>query len=282
MALSVGNSSNSGVLASVSSSTHSHNNNGEDVIVMVAIRDTETAATVSGITYAGASMTEDKTVLYEDSDSSADLRCYIFRKQGATSGANDVVVTFSDTIDHGAVFALSVNDLHDYEQPNATASDTGTLGEDPSTAVTTTATDTILIDVVYNKTGNALTKEAAQTQIGNLSPNGGGDRAAASYKIVSSSGAKTMSWTTASDPDQDDWAQAVVAYKQTVTGNSPSVSPSVSPSQSPSQSPSLSPSSSKSPSQSPSLSPSSSKSPSLSPSSSVSPSTPTSTPSSSV
>lgn len=217
MAISVGNLSNGGVIAAASSETFAHDNNGDDVIVLVAIRDTETAATATA-TYAGEAMTADVTHLVEDSDSTADLRCYAFRKQGAATGSNNVVVTFSNAIDHGGAFAASVSDLNDTGQPDVTGTGGSPLGgagpADPSVTVTTVASDTILFDVVYNKTGNALTKHAAQTQIGNLSPNGGGDRCGASYKIVSASGSQSMSWTTASAPDQDDWGQVVVAYKQ--------------------------------------------------------------------
>lgn len=226
MAITVGNTSNSGVLASVNSSTHSHANNGEDVFVMVALRDARTAATISSVTYAGVTMNQDKSQQNLDTDSSSDLRVYIFSLLGASSGANNVVVTFSGTVDHAAVFAISANDL-DSSQPDTANSSYGYFGSDPSTSVTTISADTIIFDVVYNKTGNALTQNASQTSIGNLSPNGGGDRVGASYKIVASSGGHTMSWTTASGGDQDDWVQVVVAYKKTVTVSTPPVTATI-------------------------------------------------------
>jgi len=219
MAIAVGNTGNSGVLAAVSSNTTAFNNNGDDVIVLIAIRDTRTASQGSTVTYNSVACTLDKRQTLTDDDSTADLVVEIWRLFGATSGSNNVAVTFSGTVDHAAIFYASVSDLNDTSQPDVTGGTAHSLtsNDDPSTSVTTTAADTILFDVVYNKTGNALTKGASQTQIGNLSPNGGGDRAGASYQIVSTSGSKTMSWTTVSAPDRDDWAHAVVAYQKTVS-----------------------------------------------------------------
>lgn len=208
--ISVGNMSNGGVIASQSSETFSHNNNGEDVIVLVAIRDTETADTVTGVTYGGEAMTQDKAVLLEDDDSGADLRVYAYRKQGALTGANDVVISFSGSVDHGAAFAVSLSGLAQSGQPDATASDSDlTYGQDPDGAITTVAAKTIVLDVLYHK-GDNLVVGGGQTEIGNLSPNGSGDKAAASYKIVSSAGSQSMNWSASSN---DDWLQALVSYK---------------------------------------------------------------------
>ena len=208
--ISIGNMSNGGVIASQSSETFSHNNNGEDVIVLVALRDTETADTVTGVTYGGEAMTQDKAVLLEDDDSGADLRVYVYRKQGALTGANNVVVSFSGSVDHGAAFAVSLSGLAQSGQPDATASDSDlTYGQDPDGAITTVATKTIVFDVLYHK-GDNLVVGGGQTEIGNLSPNGSGDKVAASYKIVSSAGSQSMNWSASSN---DDWLQALVSYE---------------------------------------------------------------------
>jgi len=222
MSITVGNTANSGVIAGVSTTSFALNNDKTDVIVLVATRDTRTLNAVSGITYNSVALTLDKALTLTDTDSTADLDAEIWRLQNAATGSNTVAVTFSGSVDTGAVFAVAVSGLNSSGQPDVTGGTAVALGgspADPSTSVTTTASDTIVFDVVYNKTGNALTKGASQTQIGNLSPNGGGDRAGASYQIVATSGSKTMSWTTASAPDQDDWAQAVVAYKATVVAS---------------------------------------------------------------
>lgn len=230
MAISVGNTTNSGVLAGATSTTFALNNNKEDVIVLVAIRDEEVAATATA-TYAGAAMTEDVTKLQEDGDSANDARTYIFRKQGAATGSNNVVVTFSENTAHAAVFAIAVSDLNDTGQPDATA----TAGENfvspygaaqdtfIDTSITTVAADTIVLDVVYSKQAADFTVGSGRTQIGQLNVNGGDDRAMASYVIKTAAGASTIDWTdsvAAGAGGADDYSHSVVSYKATAASTS--------------------------------------------------------------
>lgn len=215
MAISVGNIANGGVIASQTSETFSLNNNKEDVIVLVALRDERTAATVTA-TYAGAAMTEDKTQSQQDDNSTKDLRTYIFRKQGAATGANNVVLTFSNSVEHGGAFAVAVSDLNDTGQPDSTAS----AGENEpgsevtiDTSITTVASDVIIFDIAYSKDNSDYTVGSGRTQIGQLSPNSGDDRCFASYVIKSAQGTFTIDW--ADTHYGDDYSHSVVAYKQT-------------------------------------------------------------------
>lgn len=220
MAISVGNIANGGVIAAQTSETFSLNNNKEDVIVLVALRDERTAATVTA-TYAGAAMTADVSQSQQDNSSTKDLRTYIFRKQGAATGANDVVVTFSNSVEHGGAFAVAVSDLNDTGQPDAIAS----AGENEpgsevtiDTSITTVAADTIIFDVVYGKDNADYTVGTGRTQIGQLSPNGGDDRCFASYVIKSAAGSYTIDW--ADTNYGDDYSHSVVSYKATVASSS--------------------------------------------------------------
>ena len=214
--ISVGNTANSGVLAAASSTTFSLNNNKQDVVVLVAIRDAATTATAT-VTYNGEAMTEDKMQFFDDPDGANDLRAYVFRKTGAATGANDVVVTFSSSVDHAGVWAVAVDGLDSSGQPDATNGDgkNNSAGLDPSITLTTIDANTIIFGVVYSKHdagGGSFTAASGSTSVGQLNVNGGGDRAMANYKIVSSPGSNTISWT--GNGAYDDWVYAAAAYKQ--------------------------------------------------------------------
>jgi len=211
MAITIGNAANSGALAGGTSSTVALDNNKEDVFALVIIRDSRTAATATA-TYAGAAMTEDKTILYTDGDTTSDLRVYIFRKTGAATGSNDGVITLNSEADFWAVVWICAGGLSATGQPEVTASASADFaaGSDPSTSMTTTTADCLLLDVVYNKSGTDMAAGNGQTIIAQIGVNGGGDRALAGYKIVSSSGSQTSTYTETSD---DDWAMASAAYK---------------------------------------------------------------------
>lgn len=213
MSISVGNTATSAALTSATgtSSTLSLNNNKTDVIVCVSIRDTETAATAT-VTYGGDAMTADITRLREDTDSTADLRTYIFRKTGAKTGANDIVVTLSAAADYWAFSGIAVGGLSTTGQPEVTGDADAdlTAGTDPSVAITTTTADTIRFDSVYNKSGTSMTAGSSQTIVGQVSVNGGSDRALHGYIIYTSSGSKTSTWTETVD---DDWCMVSAAYK---------------------------------------------------------------------
>lgn len=219
MAISVGNIANGGVIAAQTSETFALDNNKEDVIVLVALRDERTAATVTA-TYAAEAMTEDKTQSQQDDNSTKDLRTYIFRKQGAATGSNNVVLTFSNSVEHGGAFAVAVSDLNDTGQPDATAS----AGENEpgsevtiDTSITTVAADTIIFDVAYGKDSANYTVGTGRTQIGQLSPNSGDDRCFASYVIKSAQGTFTIDW--ADTNYGDDYSHSVVSYKATVASS---------------------------------------------------------------
>jgi hypothetical protein len=213
MAISVGNTGASAALtaATGTESTLSFDNNKSDVIVLLALRDTRTAATASA-TYGGDAMTADITRLRTDGDSTADLRCYIFRKQQAKTGANNVVVTLSAAADYWAFYAVAVSGLHTAGQPEITGGADAdlTAGTDPSVTVTTVTAEAIGFTVAYNKSGTSMTAGSSQTIIGQVSVNGTSDRTVAGYLIYSTAGSKTLTWTETTD---DDWCSVLAVYR---------------------------------------------------------------------
>ena len=213
MAITVGNFVTSAALtaATGTSYTIALTNNKSDVFVGVAIRDTRTAATATA-TYAAATMTADITRLRTDGDSTADLRVYIFRKTNAKSGANDIVVTLNAAADYWAVFGGCVGGLATFGQPEDTdGADADHTAEVASTtSLSTVTSDCILLDCLYSKSGNDFTANTGQTIIGQVLVNGGSDRALAGYKIVTSGGGQTSTY---SEADHDDWCMVSAAYK---------------------------------------------------------------------
>lgn len=222
MAISVGNTATSAALtvATGTSSTLSLNNNKTDVIVCVSLRDTRTASAVTSVTYGGDSMDQDITRLRTDGDSTEDLRVYIFRKQNAKTGANNIVVTIDAAAEYWAFSGSAVDGINSTGQPEVTGGADAdlTAGTDPSVAITTTTADTIRFDSVYNKSGTSMTAGSSQTIIGQVSVNGGSDRALFGYIIYTSAGSKTSTWTETAD---DDWCMVSAAYKiASVSGDS--------------------------------------------------------------
>jgi hypothetical protein len=213
MAISLGNTATSAALtaATGTSSSLSLNNNKTAVIVMVPMRDTRTAATATA-TYAGTSMTSDIMRLRTDSDSTADLRCYVFRLQNAATGTNNVTVTLNVACDYWCILAAAVGGLDSLGQPEVTGGADAdlTAGTDPSVTLTTKTADAIRFDAVYNKAGTSMTAGSSQTIIGQVSVNGGSDRALGGYIIYTTAGSKTSTWTETAD---DDWCMVSAVYR---------------------------------------------------------------------
>ena len=214
MAITVGNSAVSAALTATTgtSSTLSLNNNKTDVIVCVSIRDTRTASVVNSVTYGGDAMTQDITRLRTDGDSTEDLRVYIFRKTGAKTGAQDIVVTLDSSAEYWAFCGVAVDGLSATGQPEITGGADADLtsATDPSVTMTTITANTIGFDSVYNKSGTSMTAGSGQTIIGQVGVNGGSDRALFGYIIYTSAGSKTSTWTETAD---DDWCMVSAAYK---------------------------------------------------------------------
>lgn len=78
----------------------------------------------------------------------------------------------------------------------------------PNTSITPTKNKTLIIDAFYHQYPANLTKHASQTQLWQVTASGSDNRFGASYKVVESSGATSMSWT----GNNDEYAHVVVAF----------------------------------------------------------------------
>lgn len=218
MAWSVGNTASSGALAGGTSNTLSLNNNKKDVFVAALIRDTRTAATATA-TYAGAAMTADKTNLYVDGDTTADLRLYIFRKTGAATGANNIVVTLNAAADFWAVIGLCAvsNIITGVPEVTQAGSADAAAATNPSLTFTTVTSRGLLIDAVYNKSATSMTANG-QTIVAQVGVNGGSDKCLMGYAILGAAGSNTSTWT---EPGiDDDWNMISAVYAAGIFANS--------------------------------------------------------------
>lgn len=206
--------SNSGVKSAVSTFNWSHTcatGSNRLLVVTVQSRDASTTADlpITGVTYNSVAMTKAVTQNYPND---AFLRTEIWYLVAPVTGANTVAVTYTGTIDTATGIAVSFTGANQSSVLGITggAQADAISGTDPSVTVTTTAVNSYLVDSVYNKSGTNMTVGAGQTSIAQLSPNGGGDRSAASYKLFASIGSSTMTWTETVD---DDWASCVAEFR---------------------------------------------------------------------
>lgn len=194
-AISVGNMASLG--DNPESSTFSLNNNKSDVLVGIIFRDD---TTFSGVTYGGVAMTEAASAT-----DSVSVDCVIYYLDGAATGANDVV--FTSDGDFWA-WAIAVDGL-DLSSIDSTNSATGT-STTPSVTLTTVATNTLIVDVIYHKNAGTLVQGESQTLIGRASIRSDSDEGGGSYDEVTSSGSNAMSWTIGAS---DGWLQLGVSFR---------------------------------------------------------------------
>lgn len=226
--------SNSGVKASVSSYSWNHTVGSLTrgiLIVGLAMRGGASANSdlnVSGVTYNGVSLTKAVTTNSGDSPSSNTLAADVWYLVNPSSGTNSIAVTFQGTVNHAAGYALSLSQV-DQKNPLDQTNSNHALGQASpvSNNVTINNDNGWAFDVIYDKIGTAMTKGASQTLVAaELSPNGGGDRANASYRgPVSPAAATAMSWTYTGS---DDYAQALSSFAPAPIQEAVTVSESVS------------------------------------------------------
>jgi hypothetical protein len=161
-------------------------------------------------------MTQEITRLRTDGDTTEDLRVYIFRLSNAPTGANNISITLDSTAEYWAVFGIACDRITNIGQPNISggADADSTAGTDPSVVIVTTSKDAILIDCVYNKSGTSMTAGTSQIIVYQVLVNGGTDRALMGYKIVSTVGSQTSTYTETAD---DDWCMVSAAEKSNLS-----------------------------------------------------------------
>lgn len=185
--------SNGGNVASI---TWSHTCTGVNLVLYVGVHEAYGVDNVSGVTYNGVAMTRVK-------DSFVATGCYVYRLIAPATGAHDIVVTFSSTLDRGkAVGAVSVTGAN-----QTTPEHTSTEGSDGATDtayaqnITTTVVDTLLLDIAAWRPGSSsvatIAADGGQTERVNISPAHAADTAALgmSTKAAATDDTYSMGWT---------------------------------------------------------------------------------------
>lgn len=174
--------------AGASSKTWSHTCTGSQLVLYVAIA-WQGAGTVTGVTYNAVAMTELWDI--RDGDNVQGSSGYILG--GASSGANNVVVTMSAANDSMFCVALSFTGGNT-SSPNRTPATANSSSWTTASATASGATTgDIVVDCVVNLA--AITVGANQTQKFNSALDGGSTRMGVSTQAGADGG--VMSWTTA-------------------------------------------------------------------------------------
>jgi hypothetical protein len=198
--LSVDATSNSGEGISVSSDTWSHTCSGSNRILVVGVNArglvSNTNTTVTGVTYNGVALTK----IRHDSVDSGDTmrgRTELWYLIAPATGANNIVVTWTGTVDFECCGAISltgaIQSSSAIDANNGQSANTDTT---PSTDVTVVAQGCYVIDSIYSRSETSFANNSDQTNIFNVLVNSAGDGTGMSYKIATATGATTMGWTT--------------------------------------------------------------------------------------
>ena len=147
-----------------------------------------TAQTVSGITYNGVALTKVR------SDYITDNGTELWYLVAPATGANNIVVTMTAVVDglFGAGFTFSGVDQANPIDANAGTTTTGTS---ISQALTTVATDAMIVNIVHHyNSAVVLTADANQTERFNTPTTGDNDQAGGT-RLVTTPTSYTTSWT---------------------------------------------------------------------------------------
>lgn len=222
MAIAVDATNASTAIASFNIGTLSHTIGAANEVLVVSIAarvaQPSTNNNVSTVTYNGVGLTPQAgTVNNAISPDTFSGKTEIWTLVNPATGVHNIVVTWGGNVTYGGFGASSWTGVDQSTPVEATGGSVG-AGTALQGTITTVSANAQLIDAVYSRS-SALTKNAAQTQIGTISLGGGDDTIGASYKNAGASGAKTMDWTEANDGN--DWAMSIIALKaSTVTATS--------------------------------------------------------------
>lgn len=184
--------------ASASSLTWSHTvSNSASNLILVAAIAVGGSGTCSGVTYAGASMTQ------LTSKAQGTETCYIFYKLAPATGANNVVASFSGSVS-GIGLAVSYSNVVQ-TSPFGTAATASSGSGNSSNTVTVTSTSQLVLDINYangssSTAGSLQTVETSNTAVAPFY---------FSDLPSSSSSSMALSWTNAGSPSI--WIEMSVA-----------------------------------------------------------------------
>ena len=192
--------------------TVSHSTAGSDRLLIVGTTG-HTTATISGITYAGTSLTQvDGTVV------NSRIGGEMWQLVNPDIDANDVVVTWTGEFFRGAVGIISFTGV-DQTTPLGTSGIASGLSASPTVDVSS-ATGELVVDVLANEGASTVTAGASQTERWNQ-VNTTEDGLQNSGSTEPGASTVTMSWSITSD----DWVIIAVPIKPVAAGFIPYPNP---------------------------------------------------------
>lgn len=178
--------SNSSV-ASASSLTWSHTVGVASNMILVVAVAVGGSGTCSGVTYAGSSMTS------LTSKNQGTETTYIFYKLAPTTGANNVVASFSGSVS-GIGLGVSYSNVYQTTPFGTAASSSSTSGNSSNT-VTSTTTSQLVLDINYANGTSSTVGASQNVETSNTSV------APFYFSDIGATGAaQSLSWTNAGSP----------------------------------------------------------------------------------
>lgn len=192
MAIAYDNKTSGGVAQTASSLTVSHVVSGSNTLLLVLVEwYNSTSVTISGVTYAGTSMTQLRTDTVTVTGSTT-LTTAIYYLVAPTSGTNNIVASFSSLVSAqlAGLSLTGVDQSSPIDAHNGTTGSTSSL----SISVTSVADNAWGASIGGDQPGRTLTTGSSQTEIFNGSS--GNSVAAAGYKgPFSPAGSQTFSYS---------------------------------------------------------------------------------------
>lgn len=190
-----------GDVSSASSRTYSYTcGSGSNRLLVVAVNGDANSDLITGVTYAGVSM----TLIDKQTAGSGERWQYLFYLLSPATGANNVVISASGTCDSIGSGAADYSGVSASGQPDATTKhSTAVSGNTFTTSVATVADNawTILGDISYNSNipptaGTGLTRRTFQASFGSWSifDSGGVVHPAGSYSMTTNRSGNANSW----------------------------------------------------------------------------------------
>lgn len=190
--------------SSTSSLTWSHTCSGSDRGLFVGAGVEWFGPTVSTITYNSVSMTLMWNAVFSTFFGHAGARL-----AGPATGANNVVITMSGTVDQMLGGAISMNGVHQTTPVGTHVSGTGSTANPSLTVADVGSGDMVVDNITMSSLAGALTPDTGQTQRYNCNTGGGGQHARGSTQSGADGG--VMSWTI--DSGTPNSGRGAVAFK---------------------------------------------------------------------
>lgn len=201
MAIAFVGAANGGSASVATSLTYSYTcGSGLNRLLVVAINGDVLTDLITGVTYAGVSM----TLIDKQTANTGERWQYLFYLLAPATGANNVVISASGTCDSIASGAADYTGVSASGQPDATTKHSTAVAGNTFTTSITTVTDsswTILSDISFSDgtpptAGTGLTRRTFDPSFGSwsLHDSGGVVNPAGSYSMTTNRGSNANSW----------------------------------------------------------------------------------------